>query len=76
MARRLHCGHRFNAIGNAMTPPLPSGHVPPDDIPPDVLSALVNLLRSTRFGSIEIVVHEGRVTQIERREKLRLTQPR
>lgn len=59
-----------------MTPPLPSGHVAPDDIPPDVLSALANLLRSTRFGSIEIVVHEGRVTQIERREKLRLTQPR
>jgi len=27
---------------------------------------------STRFGMIQIVVHEGRVIQIERTEKLRL----
>jgi hypothetical protein len=32
-------------------------------------------VRETRFGSIEIVVHEGRVTQIERREKMRIAQP-
>lgn len=29
-------------------------------------------LRDLRFGSVEIVVHDGRVVQIERRERLRL----
>ena len=29
-------------------------------------------LREIRFGSVEIVIHEGRVVQIERREKVRL----
>jgi hypothetical protein len=40
-------------------------------IPQEVLDALTRLVRELRFGSIEIVVHEGRITQIERREKLR-----
>jgi hypothetical protein len=44
-------------------------------IPEEVIRALVRLVRETRFGSIEIVVHEGRVTQIERREKMRIAQP-
>lgn len=29
-------------------------------------------LRGLRFGSVEITVHEGRIVQIERREKLRV----
>jgi hypothetical protein len=29
-------------------------------------------LRGLRFGSVEITVHEGRIVQIERKEKLRL----
>ena len=33
---------------------------------------ILELVRSIRFGSVEIVVHEGKVVQIERREKLRL----
>ena len=43
----------------------------PQSIPPEVLDALTRLVRELRFGSIEIEVHEGRITQIERREKLR-----
>ena len=43
----------------------------PATLPGEVLAALVRLLRELRYGSIEIVVHEGRVTQIERREKVR-----
>jgi hypothetical protein len=39
----------------------------------EVLTALARLLRELRFGSIEIVVHDGRITQIERREKMRIT---
>ena len=42
-------------------------------LPEEVLGTLVRLIREVRFGSIEIVVHEGRVTQIERREKVRFT---
>jgi len=40
-------------------------------LPDEVLGALARLIREVRFGSIEIIVHEGRVTQIERREKVR-----
>jgi len=43
-------------------------------LPDEVLSALSRLIREVRFGSIEIVVHDGRVTQIERREKVRFAQ--
>jgi hypothetical protein len=46
-----------------------------ETIPAEVIGALVRLVRETRFGSIEIVVHEGRVTQIERREKVRFAPP-
>ncbi len=28
-------------------------------------------LRDLRFGSVEIMVHDGRVVQVERREKMR-----
>lgn len=39
----------------------------------DELGPLVHeALRGLRFGSVEIVVHDGRVVQIERRERLRL----
>ena len=40
-------------------------------LPEEILGTLVRLIREVRFGSIEIVVHEGRITQIERREKVR-----
>jgi len=55
-----------------MTSSQPLGAAEPDGIPAELLSTLASLIRDMRFGSIEIVVHEGRVTQIERREKLRL----
>lgn len=32
---------------------------------------LLSAINSLRFGSVEITVHEGRVTQIEKREKVR-----
>ncbi|HYL19564.1 MAG TPA: YezD family protein [Burkholderiales bacterium] len=40
-------------------------------VPEEVLGTLARLVRELRFGSIEIVVHEGRITQIEKREKVR-----
>lgn len=34
-------------------------------------TALVKSLDGLRFGSVEIIVHDGRITQIERRERFR-----
>jgi len=41
-------------------------------LPASVIQEIARQLRGLRFGSVEIVVHEGAVTQIERREKVRL----
>ena len=38
-----------------------------------ILKAVEEVQQSTGFGSIEIVLHEGRVTQIEKREKVRFS---
>lgn len=47
-----------------------------DDTEPGAIAQrLIPLLRELRYGSIEIVIHDGRVVQIERREKLRLDRP-
>jgi len=36
-----------------------------------IVQEILHAIQDIRFGSIEITVHEGRVTQIERREKVR-----
>lgn len=41
-----------------------------------VLREVERALGEIQFGSLEITLHEGRVTQIERREKMRLTSER
>ncbi|MDX1953273.1 MAG: YezD family protein [Verrucomicrobiota bacterium] len=33
---------------------------------------ILNAIRGIRFGSVEIVVQDGKVVQIERKEKVRL----
>ena len=38
-----------------------------------VTMAVTSVQRETGFGSIEITVHDGCVTQIEKREKIRIT---
>jgi hypothetical protein len=37
------------------------------------VGAILRALANLRYGSVEIVVHDGRITQIERREKVRLS---
>lgn len=39
-----------------------------------ILNAVNDVLQGSGFGSIEIVLHEGNVALIEKREKLRLIQ--
>jgi len=38
----------------------------------EALRKVAEILATLRFGSIEIVIHDGRVVQIERREKVRV----
>jgi hypothetical protein len=44
---------------------------PKRNVAEEILRAVEELKQGSGFGSIEIVLHEGRVTQIEKREKLR-----
>jgi hypothetical protein len=46
----------------------------PDDtlpLPPALLRELRQALLAIRYGAIELVIHDGRVVQLERREKVR-----
>ena len=40
-------------------------------LPPALLRELLEALRTIRYGTIELVIHDGRVVQLERREKVR-----
>lgn len=48
-----------------MNPKAPS----PDD--QDLAALVASLIKDLRFGAVEITVHEGRVVQVERKEKYR-----
>jgi hypothetical protein len=56
-----------------------TGGSEPTSLPPGLLHELIRALRSIRYGAIELVIHDGRVVQLEKREKVRLqtevTQP-
>ena len=45
-----------------------------DGLAESVLTELIEAIRSLRYGSVEITVHDGRVTQIEKREKVRFNE--
>jgi hypothetical protein len=40
-------------------------------LPPVLLHELGEALKAIRYGTIELVIHDGRVVQLERREKVR-----
>ncbi len=42
------------------------------DVPPDWVALVREKVESLRYGVVQLVVHDGRVTQIERTEKTRL----
>jgi hypothetical protein len=58
------------AIDHAITG-VEHGHDDPLPLPPKFLRELRKALRSIRFGAIELVIHDGRVVQLELREKVR-----
>ena len=55
----------------ALPAELNGGQDNPLPLPPLLLQELVEALRSIRYGTIELVIHDGRVVQLERREKVR-----
>ncbi|MDF1582758.1 MAG: YezD family protein [Methyloprofundus sp.] len=40
-------------------------------LPSEIAVQIALALQDIRFGSVEIIIHEGKVVQIERNEKLR-----
>ena len=55
-----------------MNPVRQTAAAPEDEELRRIEREVLKSLREIRFGSIEIVIHDGRVVQIERREKVRL----
>ena len=43
-------------------------------IPADIAQEILRAVASIEYGSIEVVVHESKVVQIECREKIRVSQ--
>jgi hypothetical protein len=41
-------------------------------LPPALLRELLHALQTIRYGAVELVIHEGKVVQLERREKVRI----
>jgi len=54
-------------------PPLKiqNGDLSQADLCREVLHAIANAIRGVRFGSVEVVIQDSRVIQIERKEKFR-----
>ena len=50
---------------------LSDGPAPELPLPAALARELARALRSIRYGTIELVIHDGRVVQLERREKVR-----
>ena len=46
-----------------------------DEAQPEWLRVVQQKVESLRFGVVQLVVHDGRVTQIERTEKTRIGSP-
>lgn len=45
-------------------------------IPADIAQEILHAVASIEYGSIEVIVHESKVVQIECREKIRVSQHR
>ena len=39
---------------------------------PNIEQEILRAVRSLRYGSVEIIIHDSKVVQIERKEKIRL----
>ena len=46
-----------------------------EDVNRQLTQQILRALQEIRYGSVEIVIHDSKVVQIERKEKFRLQQP-
>ena len=44
----------------------------PDATDHHLTSAILRAIREIRYGSVEIIIHDSRIVQIERKEKIRM----
>jgi len=44
---------------------------PANHLSPEVLERISQAIKGVRFGSVEVVIQDGKVIQIERKEKFR-----
>ena len=44
-------------------------------VDPAIEQAVLTALKGIRFGSVEIIIHDSKVVQIERKEKMRMDRP-
>ena len=47
-----------------------------DALNPDLEREILDAVRSIRYGSVEVVVHDAKVVQVVRTEKVRIDSPR
>jgi hypothetical protein len=47
-------------------------HVPTHESSPDIRTTLLEAIKGIRYGSVEIVIHDSKIVQIERKEKVRI----
>jgi hypothetical protein len=59
------------AINPVISTGLEQGQEESLPLSPQLLRELRKALRTIRFGAIELVIHDGRVVQLELREKVR-----
>ena len=59
-----------SAARSAGVPPVPTDDVSPDEA--ELTRAVLAAAKGLRWGSIEIVLHDGHVVQISRTEKKRI----
>jgi len=43
-----------------------------DEPDPNLTNTILRAIREIRYGSIEIIIHDSRIVQIERKEKIRM----
>jgi hypothetical protein len=51
---------------------MPQASAPDQQWSPDLEQQILRAIRAIRYGSVEITIHDSKVVQIERKEKIRI----
>ncbi len=46
-------------------------HADVQETSPDIATKLIEAIEGIRYGSVEIIIHDRRIVQVERKEKVR-----